>query len=83
MGPYTAGSKEMLGSRLQKHINTWSATTYARALPSSSRWLSTASSSWDIFIPAESRRKSTTQSSSVASPPRIGLKPNDARAGSA
>jgi hypothetical protein len=41
-GPCTASSREMLGSRLQKHINTWSATACARARPSSSRRLLTA-----------------------------------------
>jgi hypothetical protein len=74
-GPCTAGSKEMLGSRLRKHINTWSATVCARARPSSSRRLPTASSSWDVFLPAESIRGSTTPALGVVSPPRIGLKP--------
>jgi hypothetical protein len=81
--PCTAGSREMLGSQLRKHISTWSATACARARPSSSRRLSTASSSWDISLPAESRRGSTTLASGAASPPRIGLKPKDARAASA
>jgi hypothetical protein len=44
-GPCTAGSMEMVGSRLRKHINTWSATAYARAQPSSSRRPMTTSSS--------------------------------------
>jgi hypothetical protein len=35
--PCTAGSREMLGSQLRKHISTWSATACARARPSSSR----------------------------------------------
>jgi hypothetical protein len=82
-GPCTTGSKEMLGSRLRKHISTWSANACARARPSSSRRLPTASSSWDIFLPTESRRGSTTPASGAASPPRIGLKPKDVRAASA
>jgi hypothetical protein len=65
------------------HISTWSATTCARAHPSSSRQLLTASSSWDIFYPAKSRKGSTTPALGVASPPRIGLKSKDARAASA
>jgi hypothetical protein len=72
----------MSGSWLRKHISTWSATTYARAWPSSSRQLPTASSSWDIFLPVESRRGSMTPASGDVSPPRIGLKPKDARAAS-
>jgi hypothetical protein len=82
-GPRTAGFREMLGSWLWKHINTWSTTSCARAWPSSSRWLPTDSSSWDIFLPAKSRRGSMTPASGTASPPRIGLKPKDARATSA
>jgi hypothetical protein len=79
----TTGSKEMLGSRLRKHISTWSPTACARARPSSSRRLPIFSSSWDIFLPAKSRRGSTTPASGAASPPRIGLKLKDARAASA
>jgi hypothetical protein len=82
-GPCTAGSREMQGSRLRKHINTWSATACARARPSSSRRLLIASCSWDIFLLAESRRGSTMPASGAASPPWIGLKPNDARVASA
>jgi hypothetical protein len=81
-GPCTIGSREMLGSRLRKHISTWSATACARVRPFSSRRLPTASSSWDIFLPAESRRGSTTPASGAAFPPWIGLKPKDARAAS-
>jgi hypothetical protein len=81
-GPCTAGSREMLGSRLRKHISMWSATACARARPSSSRRLLTAFSSWDIFFPVESRRGSTTLASGAASPPRIGLKPKDAKTAS-
>jgi hypothetical protein len=81
-GPYTAGSREMLGSRLRKHMSTWSATAYARARPSS-RQLPTASSNWNIFLSAESRSGSMTPASGTTSPPRIGLKPKDARAASA
>jgi hypothetical protein len=83
MGPCTIGSREMLGSRLRKHISTWSATACARAWPSSSKQLPTAFSSYDIFLPAESRRGSMTPASGAALPPRIGLKPKDARAVSA
>jgi hypothetical protein len=79
-GPCTTGSREMLGSWLRKHISTWSATACARAWPSSSKRLPTASSSWDIFLPAESRRRSMTPASGAAFPPQIGLKPKDARA---
>jgi hypothetical protein len=79
MGPCTIGSR-VLGSRLRKHISTWSATAYARVWPSSSRRPLIASSSWDIFLPAESRRGCTTPVSGAAFPPRIGLKPKDARA---
>jgi hypothetical protein len=79
-GPCTTGSREMLGSWLRKHISTWSATACARVWPSSSKRLPTASSSWDIFLPAESRRRSTTPASGAAFPPQIGLKPKDARA---
>jgi hypothetical protein len=82
MDPCTTGSREMLGSRLRKHISTWSATAYARARPSSSRRLPTTSSSWDIFLPTEYRRGSTTPALGAASPPRIELKPKDARAAS-
>jgi hypothetical protein len=82
-GPYTTDSREMLGSRLRKHISTWSATACARARPSSPRRLPIASSSWDIFLLAESRRGSTTLASGVTSPLQIGLKPKDARAASA
>jgi hypothetical protein len=80
MGPCTTCSREMLGSRLQKHISTWSATACVRARPSSSRQLPIASSSWDIFLPAKFRKGSTTSASDAASPPRIGLKLKDARA---
>jgi hypothetical protein len=80
--PCTTCSREMLGSQLRKHINTWSDTACARVQPSSSRRLPTASSSWDIFLPTESRRGSTTPASGAAFPPRIGLKPKDARAAS-
>jgi hypothetical protein len=44
-GLCTTGSRETLGSQLQKHISTCSATACARAWPSSSRRLSAASSS--------------------------------------
>jgi hypothetical protein len=82
-GPCTAGSREILGSRLRKHMSTWSATAYARARPSSSRRLPMASSSWDILLPAESRSGSMMSASSAVSPPRTGLKLKDARAASA
>jgi hypothetical protein len=82
-GPCTVGSREMLGSRLRKHISTWSTTAGARAWPSSSRRLPTVSSSWDIFLPAESKRGSMMSASGAASPPRIELKAKDARAASA
>jgi hypothetical protein len=72
-----------LNHKLRKHISTWSATACARVWPSSSRLLPIASSSWDIFLPIESRRGSTIPASGAASPPRIGLKPKDARAASA
>jgi hypothetical protein len=81
-GPCTAGSREMLGSWLRKHISTWSATACARAWPFSSRRLLKTYSNWDIFLPAESRRGCTMLASCAASPPRIGLKPKDARAAS-
>jgi hypothetical protein len=54
-GPCTTGSKEMLGSRLRKHISTCSTTVWARARPSSSIRLPTTSSNWDqspAFSPA-------------------------------
>jgi hypothetical protein len=79
-GPCTASSREMLGSWLRKHISMWSTTAYARVRASSSRQLLIASSSWDIFLPIESIRGSTTPASGVASPPRIGLKPKDTKA---
>jgi hypothetical protein len=82
-GPCTAGSREMLGSHLRKHISVWSATAYARARPSSSRRLPIASSSWDISLSAESRRGSTTPALGATSPPQIGLKPKDVRVVSA
>jgi hypothetical protein len=82
-GPCTTGSREMLGSRLRKHISMWSAIACAKARPSSSRRLLTVSSSWDIFLPGESKRGSMTPGSGAAFPPQIGLKPKDARAASA
>jgi hypothetical protein len=83
MDPCTVGSREMLGLRLRKHMSTWSATAYARARPSTSKRLPKASSSWDIFLPVESRSVSTAPASGAASPPQTGLKPKDARAASA
>jgi hypothetical protein len=55
----------------------------ARGRPSSSRRMLTASSSWDIFLPAESRSKSTVPASGAASLFQIGLKPKDVKAASA
>jgi hypothetical protein len=83
MGPCTTGSREMLGSRLWKHISTCLATACAKAWPSSTRRLLTASSSWDIFVSVESRSGSTVPASGVTSSVRTGMKLKDAKAASA
>jgi hypothetical protein len=59
-GPSNIGSREMVGSRLRKHVSTYSATCSTKTRPSASSWPQTTSSSFSIFAPCRVKQRESS-----------------------